>query len=95
VTLEGGPGSNREAIGARIWVTAGGRTHLRDVVSSTGHFGLAPSRTLHVGLGEASKVDRLRVRWPDAKGSIETIADVPVDRRLRLRQGEGRVRVVE
>ena len=63
------------------------------VTSSTGHFGLAASRTLHFGLGASSKVERLRVRWPDAKGTVETIADVPVDRRLLLRQGEGKVRL--
>jgi hypothetical protein len=92
VVLEGAKGSNRDAIGARVWLTAGGRTQVREVVSSTGHMGLAPPRALHFGLGSAARVDRLRVRWPDAKGTEEVVEGFAADRRYRLRRGEGVLR---
>ena len=48
------------------------------------------SRTLHFGLGTASGVDRLEVRWPD--GSVQDVGPLAADGRWELAQGEDRPR---
>jgi hypothetical protein len=77
---------NRDAIGAQVRVSAGGRNLRRTVYAAQG-FMCAPSRRLNFGLGDALRVDRLEVRWPD--GSRETFEDLAGDRRYRIVQGAG------
>jgi hypothetical protein len=43
---------------------------------------------VHFGLGMATGVDRLEVRWPG--GLVEQWSDVAADRILTLREGSGR-----
>ncbi|MCG3183286.1 MAG: hypothetical protein ICCCNLDF_01381 [Planctomycetes bacterium] len=86
LTLEGGKACNRFAYGAKVWVTAGETTMLREVSASAGHQGVAPPRTLHFGLGDATKVS-IKVEWPDKKLSIQEFKDVAVNRHLSLKQG--------
>jgi hypothetical protein len=75
--------SNRDAIGARVAATAGGRRLTQEV--SGGHSYLsAPEKTLTFGLGGASKIDSLEIRWPD--GSRETRTDVGSGPTRRLEQ---------
>jgi hypothetical protein len=80
---------NREAVGARVELEAGGRTRV-GVVLRGGSLLAASDSALHFGLGDAAAIGRLTVRWPD--GTVETFADPPVDAHLKIRQGEGRVR---
>tara|TARA_Y100000588_G_C13799368_1_gene730153 strand:+ start:523 stop:666 length:144 start_codon:yes stop_codon:yes gene_type:complete len=40
------------------------------------------------GLGNATKIDRIEIRWPMSDPEIFT--DVPVDRRIFIREAEGR-----
>jgi hypothetical protein len=87
--LEGAPGkSNRDAIGARVWITAGGVTQTREVLSGAGHFGLSVPRLLHAGLGKSATIDTIRIRWPDREGTIQEFKNLPADRVYRLRQGD-------
>ena len=58
-----GTRSNRSAIGARVVVTASGRSQM-DEVRSGGSYFSQNSLALHFGLGTANEVDRLAVRWP-------------------------------
>lgn len=90
VDLEGGPGSNRAALGARVEVTAGGFTQTREVDGGHGHFGTQEERVLHFGLGAACAAE-VRVRWPDAKGTEETWV-LGGGARYRLVQGSPPVR---
>jgi hypothetical protein len=57
------PAGNRDAVGARIELEAGGRRQVREVTVGGGHAGgqIGPQ---HFGLG-AAPAARLRVRWPD------------------------------
>lgn len=52
------------AIGARIWVTAGSLTQLRDLIPVTGYLSQADPRC-HFGLGKATRADTVKIRWPD------------------------------
>ncbi len=78
--------SPRDATGAVVYLTTGKLRQRGDVVSGGG-YSSQNDPCLTFGLGAATKVDRLEVKWPD--GSVETF-DVPgVDRTLSLTQGKG------
>jgi hypothetical protein len=79
-----GTRSNRDAIGARVWVTAGGRRQLRDVKSGGSYLSSSDPR-LHVGLGDASEVERVEVRWPS--GRRQSWERLPADGFYVLREG--------
>ncbi len=81
-----GRGGNRDALGARVVVSAGGRD--REQVVRAGSSYLSQSElVLTFGLGEASVVDGVRVRWPD--GAEERFAVESVDALVVLEQGSG------
>ena len=60
--------SNRDAIGARVTLKAGGHALIREVNGGNGYSGQS-SLTLHFGIGAATKIDSLEVRWPS--GTIQ------------------------
>lgn len=73
------------AMGARITVEAGGRRHLRELGSGNdGLYGSGPSEVV-VGLGDATRVDRVTVRWPD--GRTHQFDDLPVRRWISVLDG--------
>jgi hypothetical protein len=61
-----GTHSNRDAIGARVEIQADGKTQV-DEVRSGGSYLSHNDMRIHFGLGSASHVDRIRIRWPDGK----------------------------
>jgi hypothetical protein len=65
-----GTTSNRDAIGARVRLTAGGKTQTRLRVSSSGYLSQGDHR-LHFGLGDAARIDRIEIRWPS--GKVQTL----------------------
>lgn len=70
-------------IGARVTVEAAGRTHIREIASgSEGLHSSGPS-DLTIGLGDATVVDRLEVRWPT--GRVIEAVEIPVRRWVSLR----------
>ena len=78
-----GTGENRQAIGAVIKVTAGGRTMVRLVQSGTSYLSQNDIRQ-HFGLGNATDIDLVEVRWPD--GSASRQSHVSVDRIVTIEQ---------
>jgi len=80
------PELNRDALGARVTLVIGARRVARDVAASSGYLS-SHSPWVHFGLGEAGKVDRIEVRWPD--GSAEVFPGTETDRAVTLRRGEG------
>lgn len=84
--LVGGPKSPRDAIGATVYLTAGGVRQRGDVVSG-GSYSSSSDPRLHFGLGSAAKVENLEVRWPS--GLKETVPVAAVDRILTLVEGKG------
>ena len=75
---------NRDAIGARLALTAGGRTQHRLVSGGSG-FGCLPLEQ-HFGLGELRAVDSLEIRWPG--GAVERREGLPLDTTIRVVEGE-------
>ena len=83
--LEGaGKGSNRMAVGARIYVTAGGTRQMREIASANG-FDAQSSLRVHFGLGSASEAETVQVIWPG--GARQEFHQVAVDQIYHLRQG--------
>jgi hypothetical protein len=58
-----GTKSNRDAIGAVVHLYAGKDVMTRQVNPAGGYLSQS-SKTLHFGLGNRSKIDRLEIRWP-------------------------------
>ena len=76
---------NRDAIGARVSVTVAGLTQTDEVRSSDSYLSCSDVR-LHFGLGNASVIDWVQVRWPD--GSVERHEHLQVDQEHLIRQVE-------
>ena len=64
-----GTKSNRDAIGAQVFVHAGGRV-LRQTLQAGDSFLAQSSKTLHFGLGEATEVEKVRVLWPSGEEQV-------------------------
>jgi hypothetical protein len=95
VRLEGkGAGhANRAALGARVYVTTGDLTQMREIRSGSGLGNHQDPTEQIFGLGDAKKIDRVVVRWPGAKLTEQTFTDVPVDRFVTFVEGEPKPRV--
>ena len=80
-----GVASNRDGVGARVTVTAGGRSQVA-VRFGGGSYQSASDSRLHFGLGPSQRVDRVEVRWPSGRrGTYEGLA---ADAGYRLREGD-------
>jgi len=81
-----GTRSNRDAIGAKVRVVAGGLTQF-DEVRSGGSYLCTHDLRLHFGLGAAARADRIEVTWPS--GQTEAFEKVTADRILTITEGRG------
>jgi hypothetical protein len=79
---------NRDAVGARAFVEAGG-VRLRQTVYAGDGFMCSGSRRLHFGLAGATKADKVEIRWPG--GGTQTFTDVAADARYRVVQGRDEI----
>src|SRR5262245_58511942 len=71
ITLKlSGARSNRDAIGARVEIRAGGKVQVQEVRSGGSYLSSNDVR-VHFGLGSASRVESIRVRWPN--GNVEDL----------------------
>ena len=80
------PLSNRNGIGAKVTVTAGGKTQTQWLRSGSSYCSQSALR-LHFGLGNAHGVERVHVRW--SSGREETFGVSKVNQRVRLVEGMG------
>ncbi|PIE23600.1 MAG: hypothetical protein CSA62_07100 [Planctomycetota bacterium] len=85
---KGEGGANRSGLGARIEVTAGGITQIRELRCGSGLSNHQDPPEACFGLGQNSKVEKLLVRWPDAKRSVQVFENLDANRFVLLRQGE-------
>ena len=80
-----GTRSNRDAVGARVSVTASGRTQV-SMRFGGGSYQSASDQRLHFGLGAARLVDRVEVTWPS--GGRDSYQGLGADAGYRLREGD-------
>jgi hypothetical protein len=79
--------SNRDGIGARVRVSAGGREQIQEVRSGTSYCSQHELVT-HFGLGAQEAFDWVEVHWPS--GLRERFPGGPARRLLRLVEGKGK-----
>ena len=80
--------SGRDAIGARVTLTADGRKQTDEVRSGGSYISQSDFR-LHFGLGKAASAE-LSVRWPDGKSEI--VPGVAAGQVVTIQQGKGIIR---
>ncbi|HEX8634193.1 MAG TPA: CRTAC1 family protein [Pyrinomonadaceae bacterium] len=85
-----GTRSNRDAIGARVRLTAGGKTMMRQVEAGSG-YASESMLPVHFGLGGADKIEAVEINWPS--GLVQRIegerlnAALGVNRLVRIEEG--------
>jgi enediyne biosynthesis protein E4 len=84
--LIGGQKSPRDAIGAKVFLTAGGVRQRADVFSGAS-YGSSSDPRVHFGLGSDNKVEGVEIEWPS--GEREKLAVPTVDQNYTVRQGQG------
>lgn len=77
----------RDAYGAEVRVTAGGRQWIRLVQPSHSYL-VSNDPRAHFGLGDAKIIERIEVLWPD--GAEEIFPGGPCDQVISLRKGNGK-----
>jgi hypothetical protein len=81
-----GRNSNRMAIGARLKLVAGGMTQTEEIHSGGSYLSQSDTR-VHFGLGTATTIDSLEIRWPS--GKVETFNALSVDKFYSVLEGQG------
>jgi hypothetical protein len=79
-------GSNRDAIGAKVTITVDGRKIVRHVKGGTSYYS-SPDRRLLIGIGAATRVEDVEVRWPNAKATVQHFGSLEADKSYKLIEG--------
>lgn len=91
-----GSKANRAGIGARLkfnLATPSGPRVLHRTLNSGGSFGCNPLR-LEVGLGNATRVESIEIRWPGS-GTVQMIRDLAIDSYYRIREDRAEAEAVK
>ncbi|HUU12610.1 MAG TPA: CRTAC1 family protein, partial [Terriglobia bacterium] len=83
-----GTRSNRDGIGTRITAVSPGLTQV-DEVRSGGSYLSSSDLRVHFGLGTATEIEKLELRWPS--GTTDVIRKPPADHILVVEEGKGLV----
>jgi hypothetical protein len=86
LNLVGGRNSPRDAIGAKVYLTAGGIRRRGDVLSGGGYLSSNDMR-VHFGLGSAARIDEVEIHWPSR--TMEKVRLPAVDRIYTITEGRG------
>jgi enediyne biosynthesis protein E4 len=84
-----GTKSNRDAIGARITLTAGGLKQIQEINGGNGYAGQSTKRA-HFGIGKANTIESVEIRWPS--GLVQKVSGVSVNKLNRITEGKGLAR---
>ena len=78
-----GTTSNRDGIGARIKVTAGGKVQSAQKKSTTGYLSQNDPR-VHFGLAKNEMVEKIEIKWPS--GKLQILENVKVNQILTVKE---------
>jgi hypothetical protein len=81
-----GTRSNRDAIGARLRLTSGGTSQVREIKAGSSYLSQSDVRA-HFGLGGATEASRLEVRWPS--GGTEVLEHLAASQIVTIVEGKG------
>ena len=82
-----GTATNRDAIGARVTLEAGGVSQLREIRGGQGHSNTQNTKVVHFGLGQSTQISQLTVRW--VGGATEAITGAQPNGRYLIVEGSG------
>ncbi len=89
-----GVNSNRSAIGAKVRIKVkfpdGSFQNFYHTVSTGGSFGSKPL-TIAAGLGNATGIEEIEIKWPDGKNTSEIIKNISLDTMLKISEGIGKL----
>jgi hypothetical protein len=85
-----GTKSNRLALNARVKIVAGGVAQTGDVLSGGSYLSQNDLR-VHFGLGAATKIDSVEIRWPS--GAVDRMGPLAADQHYAVLEGKGLVPV--
>lgn len=80
---DGSNGDNRFGIGARVTVVVGSKLQVREIHAGAGYLSSPPPEA-HFGIGDATAIDRVEVRWPN--GTVTRIENPDIDQVLVIQQ---------
>ncbi len=83
-----GTKSNRDAMGARIRVHAGGLSQIREIAGGGSYLSQSALRA-NFGLGKSAVVDLIEIRWPS--GAMQTFRNLPADKFYQITEGSDAV----
>jgi hypothetical protein len=78
-----GTKSNRDGIGARIRISAGGFVQYNHVSTAAG-YASSSAAPVHFGLGSAKVAEEIEIRWPS--GTVQKLKDVQGNQILRVKE---------
>lgn len=78
-----GTSSNRDGVGARIKLTAGGKVYVAQKKSTTGYLSQNDPR-IHFGLAKNEKIDRIEIKWPS--GITQVLENIKVNQILPVKE---------
>jgi enediyne biosynthesis protein E4 len=84
-----GTRSNRDALGARIRVKAGGVSEIREISGAGSYLSTSDTRA-HFGLGQSTQIDSIEVSWPS--GVRQEFHNVKADQFYVIEEGKPTIR---
>ena len=85
-----GTSCNRDAVGARLTWSAGGKVRRR-LKSSGGSYLSSHDPREVLGIGTTAKIDSLEITWPQPSRRTERFTDLPIDRYVTIVEGKGKI----
>jgi len=82
---------NRDAVGATISWSANGITRRRYKSNGGSYLSSHDMREV-LGIGTATKVDWIEIKWPPPSGRVERLTDPPIDTYVTIVEGQGRIK---
>ena len=86
IDLSGKPG-NLEGLGAKVLLWAGGTIHYAEYTRQRGYQSTMESG-IHIGLGNANRIDSLKIQWPDGRGQV--IYSVATNKTLSIQERDAK-----
>jgi hypothetical protein len=80
-----GTRSNRDAMGSRIRIKAGGISQIREIAGAGSYLSQNDLRA-HFGLGASTRIDNVEITWPS--GSKQAFHSVAADRFYMIEEGK-------
>jgi Ca2+-binding RTX toxin-like protein len=84
--------SNRTAVGAKVYITAGGKKQVREQNAGV-HSQAQNAQRLHFGVGTQTLISEIEIHWPN--GDIQRFRNVAVDQIIKVTEGSSQITVLQ